>query len=159
VKNTIENFSNVVIKTNSAVNMYLSDKNSIYGNVNLNKYIIQNDTLYISDTTLIKIDFNNINSITSTYGSKLVIDSINTNNITINCSNNSNVRINKGLIKNISIFSDNSKIHLSNCKIYNIKAKIANKSFISFNSRIKSITIDSDTTSYFNANGWRENYN
>ena len=154
-KNTINNFSNIVVNTKSTVFLYLSDDNAIYGSVNLENYKVLNDTLFISDTTIIKIDFSNIQSITSNYGSNIIIDSIYTNNLNISATNNSEIKIKKGTIKNLSVSSDSSNIYLGRCKLNNLNGALTNNSFISFYSRLKSINIDTDTSSYFNANGWR----
>jgi len=157
-KNTINNFSNIVVNTKSTVYLYISDNNTVYGDVNLNNYKVLNDTLFISDTTLIKIDFKNIKSITSNYGSNITIDSINTNSLKIINTNNSEININKGVIKRINIMCDSSQIYLKRCKLNDIKGELMHNSTVSFNSKINSINIKSDTSSNFSANRWRLKY-
>lgn len=154
-KQQLKNFSSIIVNTKSSVHLYNSEKYAVLGDVNLSNYKITNDTLYITDTTNIQINFKSIKSITSTYGSNIIIDSIYTNQLNIYATNNSEININKGEIKNLKLISDCSSIYLRKCQLQNIGGKIKNNSFLSFYSKINSINIDSDTSSYFNASGWK----
>ncbi len=156
-KNKLANFSNIVVNTKSTVNLYLANENTIYGEIDLNNYKVLNDTLYITDTNYVKLDFINIKSITSNSGSNIIIDSINTKKMNIYSSNNSTIDIKKGVINSITISSDSSSIYLSKCNLKKIEGELRNNSFMRFNSRINSINVEIDTSSYFNSYGWRRN--
>lgn len=157
-KHKIEAFSNIVVNAKSTVNMYMSENNAILGDAELSNFKIQNDTLYISDTSFVKINFKSIKSITSNYGSNITIDSINTSKLNIYVTNNSEINIRKGEVKNLKLISDSSSTYMSNCILSNINGKLNNNSFFRFNSRIESVNIKSDTSSYFNSHGWRRKH-
>jgi len=155
-QNKLESFNNIVLNTKKSVSLFISDKNIVYGDIDMNNYKIINDTLYVSDSENIRIDFKNLNSIISVDKADIFIDSLYNNRFEIGMRNNSGISVRKGTIKNLIVNCDSSRIYINNnCYLSNIEGELKNNSFLKFNSRINSIKIKSDTSSFFNTYGWR----
>ena len=156
-KQEIADFNNIVLKTNATLTLVLSDKNEVYGNnINLSDYKLENNTLYIYDTSDVRIGFTNVKNLSSEFDNRIYIDSISTDSFSINCRNATDIKILKGEIKNLKVNLDSGKVFLRNIvSVENIMGNIKNNSSISFTAKIESIKLNSDTSSTINTYRWR----
>jgi len=146
--NHLDDFSAVVVKSNSSVTLTKSDKNELISNAGLESVKISNDTLYIDSDKNIEINFKAINSVSSINEGYLSIEGLNVNKFKLSLSNSSHIIMVNSEIKELNIISDESKISVAG-RINKLSGDLKNKSSLRINANISSLNINCDEESEF----------
>ena len=144
----IDNFSNVVVLSENSVSLTKSDKNELISTVGLESVNIKNDTLYINAEASVDINYTSLNSITLKNNGFIFLDNQVSDNFKIILENSSRIVMKDAEIKNLSVYSDNSRPTVSG-KIENLTGNLKNHSELRINGRIKTLNIKCDEGSNF----------
>lgn len=131
----LNNFSHLLLSPNANLRLSLSEQNNVYGDVSLNDFVIKNDTLIINTETSIKIDFEELKSITCADSCNVIIDSINTDYFNLIVKNKSFIKIRHGNLDNVNIYAEKSSVTIKYAECNNVNIKADNKSKIYLNSK------------------------
>jgi hypothetical protein len=146
--NHLDEFSAVVVKSNSSVTLTKSNKNELISNAGLESVKISNDTLYIDSEENIEINFKSINSVSSINKGYLSISGLTTVEFKMLLSNSSHIIMRNAEIEKLSIISEESYISVAG-NINKLSGNLTNGSVLRINANVSSLNIDSDEESAF----------